>query len=102
MSDLLSILEMAVGFLSMAGGDPETKICDYLKNVLRLSDGKSNLKSKKVGNISSSYVFLEGTVTNPAISLVLYPVSIFLSLPTGHGNAFVNRRVHPNFRCHFS
>ena len=60
MSDLLSILEMAVGFLSMAGGDPETKICDYLKNVLRLSDGKSNLKSKKVGNISSSYVFFRG------------------------------------------
>ena len=66
-SDLLSILEMGVGFLSMAGGDPETKICDYLRNVLRLGDGKSNLKSKKVGNISSSYVFLEGTVTNPAI-----------------------------------
>ena len=66
-SDLLSILEMAVGFLSMAGGDPETKICDYLRNVLRLGDGKSNLKSKKVGNISFSYVFLEGTVMNPAI-----------------------------------
>ena len=47
------------------------------------------------------YCFLEGTVTNPAISLVLYPVSIFLSLPAGHGNAFVNRRVHPNFLCHF-
>ena len=47
-------------------------------------------------------VFLEGTVTNLAIWLVLYPISIFLSLPTGHGNAFVSRRVHPNFRCHFS
>ena len=46
--------------------------------------------------------FLEGTVTNPAIWLVLYPVSIFLSLPTGNGNAFVSRRVHPHFRCHFS
>ncbi|PFX15559.1 E3 ubiquitin-protein ligase RNF213 [Stylophora pistillata] len=46
-SDLLSTLEMAVGFLSKAGGNPETKICDYLKHVLRLSDGKSNLKSKK-------------------------------------------------------
>ena len=47
-------------------------------------------------------VFLEGTVTNLAIWLVLYPVSIFLSLPTGHGNTFVSRRVHPNFRRHFS
>lgn len=46
-SDLLSTLEMAVGFLSKAGGNPETKICDYLKRVLRLSDGKSSLKSKK-------------------------------------------------------
>ena len=45
--------------------------------------------------------FLEGTVTNPAIWLVLYLVSIFLSLPMGHGTAFMNRRVHPNFRCHF-
>lgn len=52
MSDLLSILEMVISFLSTAGGDPETKICDYLKNVHRLGDGKSNLKSKKVGNIS--------------------------------------------------
>ena len=25
----------------------------------------------------------------------------FLSLPTGHGNAFVSRRVHLYFRCHF-
>ena len=47
-------------------------------------------------------VFLEGTVTNPAIWLVLYPVSIFLSLPTGHGNAFVSRRVQLKFRSHFS
>ena len=37
------------------------------------------------------FFFLEGTVTNPAIRLVLYPVSIFLSLPKGHGNAFVSR-----------
>ena len=34
--------------------------------------------------------------------LVLFPVSIFLSLPTGQGNAFVSRRVHPYFRYHFS
>ena len=51
-SDLLSTLEMAIGFLSTAGGDPERKIFDYLKNVLHLSDGKSNLKSKKVCNIA--------------------------------------------------
>ena len=55
-----------------------------------------------LGAITIFIVFLEGTVTNPAIWLVLYPVSIFLSLPTGHGNAFVSRWVHPNFRCHFS
>ena len=36
------------------------------------------------------------------LELVLYPVSIFPSLPTGHGNAFVSRWVHLNFRCHFS
>lgn len=54
-SDLLSTLEMAIGFLSTAGGDPERKIFDYLKNVLRLSDGKSNLKSKKVCNIAWFY-----------------------------------------------
>ena len=35
--------------------------------------------------ITRFIVFLEGTVTNLAILLVLYPVSIFLSLPTGHG-----------------
>lgn len=49
-SDLLSMLEMAIGFLSTAGGNPEMKISDYLKTVLLLSEGKSNLKSKKVGN----------------------------------------------------
>ena len=48
------------------------------------------------------FFFSEGMVTNPAIWLVLYPVSIFLSLPTGHGNAFVSRLVHPFIRCHFS
>ena len=48
------------------------------------------------------FFFLEGMVTNPAIWLVLYPVSIFLSLPTGHSNAFLSRRVHPYFHCHFS
>ena len=48
------------------------------------------------------YFFIEGAVTNPAICLVLYPVSIFLSLPTGNGNAFVSRRVHPFIRCYFS
>ena len=45
--------------------------------------------------------FLEGTVKNPANWLVLYPASIFLSLPTGNNNAFVNHRVHPKFRCQF-
>lgn len=49
--DLLSTLEMAIGFLSTAGGDPEMKINDYLKTVLLLTDGKSNLKSKKVYNV---------------------------------------------------
>ena len=48
------------------------------------------------------FFFLEGTVKNPANWLVLYPASIFLSLPTGNNNAFVNRRVYPKFRCHFS
>ena len=49
--DLLSTLEMAIGFLSTAGGDPEMKINDYFKTVLLLTDGKSNLKSKKVYNV---------------------------------------------------
>ena len=49
-SDLLSLLEMAIGFLSTAGGYPEMKISDYLKTVLFLGKGKSSLKSKKVGN----------------------------------------------------
>ena len=35
------------------------------------------------------FFFKEGTVANPVIWLVLYPVSTFLSLPTGLGNAFV-------------
>ena len=48
------------------------------------------------------FFFPEGTVTNPAIWLVLYPISIFLSLPTGNGNAIVSRRVYPNFHYHFS
>ena len=52
MSELLSTLEMAIGFLSTAGGDPKTKVCDYLKNLLLLGDGKSNFRSKKVGNFS--------------------------------------------------
>lgn len=42
---------MAIGFLSTAGGSPEMKINDYFKSVLLLSDGSSNLKSKKVGNV---------------------------------------------------
>ena len=49
-SDLLSMLELAIAFLSTAGGNPEMKISEYLKTVLLLSEGKSNLKSKKVGN----------------------------------------------------
>ena len=48
------------------------------------------------------FFFSKGTVTNSAIWLVLYAVRIFLSVPTGNGNAFVSRRVHPYFRCHFS
>ena len=48
------------------------------------------------------FFFPEGTVTNPAIWLVLYPISIFLSLPTGNGNAIVSRRVYPYFHYHFS
>ena len=48
-SELLSMLEMAIGFLSTAGGNPQMKISDYLKSVLLLSEGKSSLKSKKVG-----------------------------------------------------
>ena len=51
-SELLSTLEMEIGFLSTAGGDPERKVCDYLKNILLLGDGKSNLRSKKVVNFS--------------------------------------------------
>ena len=62
--------------------------------------GFVTVPSKKTINIYIS--FWEGTVTNLAIWLVPYPVSIFLSLPTGHGNAFVSRQVHPNFRCHYS
>ena len=34
--------------------------------------------------------------------LYIIAVNVFLSLPTGQGNAFVSCRVHPNFRCHFS
>lgn len=49
--DLLSTLEMAIGFLSTAGGDPEMNINDYFKTVLLLTDGKSNIKSKKVGKV---------------------------------------------------
>ena len=49
-SDLLSMLDTAVGFLSRAGGNPQMKISDYLKTVLLLSEGKSSLKSRKVGN----------------------------------------------------
>ena len=48
------------------------------------------------------FFFPESTVTNPAIWLVLYPISIFLSLPTGNGNAIVSRRVYPYFHYHFS
>ena len=60
------------------------------------------IRTQLNGFILRFIVFLEGTVTNPAIWLVLYPVSIFLSRPTGHGNTFVSRRVRPKFRCHFS
>ena len=49
-SDVLSMLDMALGFLSTAGGNPQTKITDYLQTVLLLSEGKSSLKSRKVGN----------------------------------------------------
>ena len=52
MSELLSTLEMAIGFQSTVGGDLETKVCDYLKNLLLLSDGKSNLRSEKMDNFS--------------------------------------------------
>ena len=62
----------------------------------------SQYNIKQTSDRIKKIIFLKGTVTNPAIWLVLYSVSIFLSLPTGHGNAFVSRRVHPNFRCHFS
>ena len=56
----------------------------------------------RFGWVCMKYVhfFFRGHGKNPAIWLVLYPVSIFLSLPTGHGNAFVNRWVHLKFFFH--
>ena len=66
------------------------------------SSKKNIVQDQIIQKIASLFFFSEGTVTNPVIWLVLYPVSIFLSLPTGNGNAFVSPWVHPYFRCHFS
>ncbi|XP_078382607.1 E3 ubiquitin-protein ligase rnf213-alpha-like isoform X3 [Oculina patagonica] len=57
--DLLSTLDMAIGFLSTAGGDPEMKINDYFKTVLLLTDGKTNLKSKKAQQFCSLHHILD-------------------------------------------
>lgn len=58
-SDLLSMLEMAIGFLSRTGGNPEMKISYYLKTVLLLSEGKSSPKIKKVGNETNGWILAD-------------------------------------------
>ena len=58
--------------------------------------------NKKDSDLLLYFFLSKGTVTNPAILMVLSAVRIFLSLATGNGNAFVSRRVHPYLRCHFS
>ena len=49
-TDVIKTLEITVGFLSISGGDPEMSIGDYCRDVLRLSEGKSRQKNKKVVN----------------------------------------------------
>ena len=76
------------------------EIWNSLSIIVNIGKSRQHCLNENINDSLFNFL-LEGTVTNPAIWLVLYSVSIFLSLPTGHSNTFVSRQVHPNFRCHF-
>ena len=49
--DILQVLDVVIGFLSSAGGDPDQKVSSYLYEVLkypRVSRGVGPLQSRKV------------------------------------------------------
>ena len=53
-SDVLLVLDVVIGFLSSAGGDPEQKVSSYLNDVLKYprgTHGASPLQSKTVSDI---------------------------------------------------
>ena len=55
-NDVLLVLDVVVGFLSSAGGDPEQKLSSYLQDVLKYSQtthGTDHLPGKRVCIISS-------------------------------------------------
>ena len=45
--DVLSVVQIALGFLSSAGGKPEMLLSEYLHHVLRMT-GDTGLRSPKV------------------------------------------------------
>ena len=63
---------------------------------------KTEVKMCCICGTYNDLFFFRGQVNESCNLIGSLPFIIFLSLPTGHGNAFVSRRVHLNFRCHFS
>ena len=53
-NDVLLVLDVVIGFLSSAGGDPEQKLSSYLQDVLKYSPthGADHLPGKRVCIIS--------------------------------------------------
>ena len=50
-NDVLLVLDVVIGFLSSAGGDPEQKLSAYLQDVLKYSQtthGADHLPGKRV------------------------------------------------------
>ena len=57
-NDVLLVLDVVIGFLSSAGGDPEKKLTSYLEDVLKYSQanhGADHLPGKRVCIVYSYY-----------------------------------------------
>ena len=60
-SDVLLVLDVVIGFLASAGGDPEQKLFSYLHGVLRYpqtSQGAASLMQSKRVSLNFPFILL--------------------------------------------
>ena len=95
-SDVLRVLDVVIGFLSSAGGDPEQRVSSYLHDVLKYphyTHGAGPLQSRTVSNYAivttDKLYFLDYTVVF-AISFEF--VWIYPYIATGGGSVTAKTR----------